>query len=398
MNKQLIIRICDKTIEWSFYALLVVVAFSNSLVEIAAITMITAWAIKKLLDRDFKPLVMLPVGIMLVFWLWAGLSCFNSGYFSESFRGMFKVFKNGMLFVIAASELKGDAVVKRFLGVLSAGAVVISANGVYQYFTGLDLIRHHQLQPGEAMRRITSSFVHPNDCGAYFMVVSIILISCVVSRSLRVKERAGVLAALMFSGLALFLTKSRGAFISFAAALVTLGALISRKFLVFFIALLIVGTALLPGGVRHRVLSAGDIREGSTWERVQLWKGTVDMIKVHPLLGFGVNTYSRNFPLYKPADYQDLRYAHNCYLHMASEIGIPGALIFMVFLLSVFVISAKKMSRMTHGLRRDIAGGLVAALVGFALNSAVDTHLYSVTLSAFFFVLLGYCLALVEHE
>ena len=398
MFKQTMLKICDIAIEGSFYVLIVAAAFSNSFVEIAATVMIVAWFIKRAFDRDFSSLPILPTVLVLLFWLWGGLSCFNSGYFKESFRGMFKIFEEGFLFIVAASELKKEACVKRFLRVLGAGAVFISANGFYQYFAGTDLLRHRMLQPDEAMRRISSSFVHPNDFGVYLLVVCIVLISVLASRASGFRSKAASFGALLVSGLALFMTRSRGAFLSFAAALVALGATKSRKVVLLFIGLLVAGLVVMPASQRERIMSVTDIGKGTTWERLELWEGTINMIKVHPVLGFGINTYSRNFPDYKPADYPDVRYSHNCYLHMASEIGIPGAVIFLVFLASVFVAGLRRAARMPSSLRKDAACGLIAALIGFAINSAVDTHLYSVTLSAFFYVLLGYSVALTTHE
>lgn len=397
MFKQTILRICDIAIEGAFYVLLVAAAFSNSFVEIAATVMIAAWFLKRAIDRDFSSVPLIPAALVLLFWLWGGLSCFNSGYSKESFRGMFKIFEEGLLFIAAASELRKEACVKRFLRVLSIGAVFISINGFYQYFSGTDLLRHRQLQPDEALRRISSSFVHPNDFGVYLLVVCVVLISVITSRASSLRSKAAPFFALIVSGLAFFLTRSRGAFLSFGAAVLALGATKSRRLVVFFATLLVAGLFVMPVSERERIISVADITKGTTWERLELWEGTINMIKVHPVLGFGINTYSRNFPNYKPAGYPDVRYSHNCYLHMASEIGIPGAAIFLGFLSYVLFMAFRGASRMESGLRKSTAQGLAAALLGFAINSAVDTHFYSVTLSAFFYVLLGYCSALTAH-
>lgn len=398
MHKQLIIRICDKAIEWCFYTLLVVVAFSNSLVEIAAGIMIAAWFIKKALDRDLSAVPVVPAVIMLLIWAWTLLSCFNSGYFSESFRGVFKIVKYGIIFIIASSELNKGFYVKRSLWVFVFSAVLASLNGFYQYFSGEDLFRHRELQPEEIMKRISSSFVHPNDFGVYLLVVCSVFLSQTLSRSEALRKKILFLPALAVSALALFLTKSRGAWLSFVAAVMALGALKSKKVVLFFVAVLITLAVFAPPSMRERISSGFDITRGTTWERLQLWKGTIEMIKIHPVLGFGVNTYSRNFPQYMPEGYTDARYAHNCYLHMAAETGVPGVLIFLAFLLSVFIRAAGGISVMRPGMRKDLATGLFAGTLGFAINSAVDTHLYSVTLATFFYVLLGYCLALTSHE
>jgi len=168
--------------------------------------------------------------------------------------------------------------------------------------------------------------------------------------------------------------------------------------LAIFLALLLVIFLTLPYTVQERIFDLTDFEKGSTtWERLMLWKGTINMIREHPVLGFGINTYSRNFPKYKPEEYPDVRYSHNCYLHMASEIGIVGALIFLVFLIYTLLTSLKGLFIMPEGLKKEISRGLCAALIGFSLNNLVDTHLYSVNLAVFFHLLLGLCFALTYH-
>ncbi len=400
MTKQLIIRICDKAIEWCFYAILVVAAFSNSLVEIAAWVMISSWLIKKALTRDFAGLDTWPARLMLLVWLWTVLSCFNSAYFSESFRGVFKIVKYGTLFIIAAAELRKEAYTKRMIWVLAVAAVLVCLNGLYQYFNGVDLIRHRELIAEDYLHRISSSFVHPNDFAVYLLVLVMVFISLIFSGALRASRKLPACLPLILLIVCLALTKSRGAWLSFSAAVLLYSWLKSRKLFVLVLLAFAALALVMPHSYKDRALDIFRFKDGggTTWERIKLWEGTVNMVKEHPVLGFGVNTYSRNFPNYRPENYPDVRYSHNCYLQMAAETGIAGAGIFLAFLGSVFVSSFRRISSFGSGLRKDVAAGLSAGLVGFALNSIVDTHLYSVTLATFFYTLLGYCLALTAHE
>ena len=91
MSEQKLIRICDKVIEFCSYSLLIAVTFSISIVEIAASLMICAWLVKKIADRDFRFIKQIPFILMVAFFLWNVLSCFNSDYGKESFRGILKI-------------------------------------------------------------------------------------------------------------------------------------------------------------------------------------------------------------------------------------------------------------------------------------------------------------------
>jgi putative inorganic carbon (HCO3(-)) transporter len=396
MSMQKVIRICDNIIEGCFYVLLAAVTFSISLVEIAVSIMILAWFIKKALDRNLKFLRSLPFIFLIAYFLWTVLSCFNSDYFKESFRGIFKVLEYALVFIIAATSLRKEAVIKRSFFVIAIVAIIICADGIFQYFFGYDFIRHRLLTKDDYLHRISSSFIHPNDFGAYLLVVSVIFISFLLSVKNRLKARLFIFLPLVLCLVNLFLTKSRGAWISFSAAFLVLGALKTKRVLGIFLAILLIIFITLSYVAPERMFSLADFKSGTTWERLMLWKGTINMIKEHPILGFGVNTYSRNFPKYKPAEYPDARYAHNSYLQMASEIGVVGALLFLAFLLSVLIYSLKGIYVMKRagGIRRDYAVGLFAGLVGFSLSCVVDTHLYSVNPAVFFHLLLGFCFVL----
>jgi len=284
--------------------------------------------------------------------------------------------------------------VKKFFYVIAASSIVICLNGFVQYFSGTGVIRQRELVAGDYLRRISSSFVHPNDYGVYLLVVAVISVSYVLSRGSKIREKAAAGVAAVLSIVSLYLTKSRGAWLSFTGAFLVFGAIKSKKILAAFLAILLVIFMMIPYAAQERIFSLTDIESGTTWERLMLWKGTISMIMVHPVLGFGINTYSRNFPKYKPAEYPDVRYTHNSYLHMASEVGIVGALLFLMFLVTVLLSSLKNLLALTPGRRKDLTAGLFAGLVGFSMCSVVDTHLYSVNLAVFFHILLGFCYAL----
>ncbi len=394
MKREKIIAFCDKVIEWCFYTLLVTIAFSTSLVEIASSVMIIAWVIKKLNDRDWTFLRSTPVKMLIIYFIWVMLSCINSEYFNESFRGILKVAEYSMLFIISATMIVNKNSVKKFFYVIAAGSIVICLNGFVQYFTGTGVIRHRTLVEDDYLHRISSSFVHSNDYGVYLLVIVMISVAFILSRNSKVREKVAAVVPAVLSIISLYLTKSRGAWISFTGAFLVFGAMKAKKVLAVFVAILLVVFMMLPYVAKERIFSLTDFKSGTTWERVMLWKGTINMISVHPVLGFGINTYSRNFPKYRPAGYSDARYTHNSYLHMASEVGIVGALLFLTFLVTVLLLSLRNLSLLPPGRRKDLIVGLFAGLVGFSMSCIVDTHLYSVNLAVFFHILLGFCYAL----
>ncbi len=58
--------------------------------------------------------------------------------------------------------------------------------------------------------------------------------------------------------------------------------------------------------------------------RLLLWKGTWEMILERPWTGWGAGNYPVHFPKHSPFHREYVRWAHNDYLQIASEIGVPG--------------------------------------------------------------------------
>lgn len=394
MNKQRQPGALDKLIEYSFYLLAAAVTFSNLFTEMATAIIILSWIMAKVLRKDLT----LPGGklsfVLAVFVIWNLLSFINTAYIDESIRGLFKVIKHALLFFAAVDYFRSKQRLKKlFLFSLGVG-FIISLNGIAQYITGADPIRQRAIDVKDYLYRVSSSFRHSNDFGGYLIVLIAIQMGLFFSRIRPLKQRILLLLVILPAGWCLMATSSRGAWIGFVIAMLCLGIIRSKKLLAVFLILLVISPFFLPGSIKDRFCDLSRItKEGSGWERVKLWSGTLAMAKDYPFLGVGVNTYTRNFPEYKPKDYPDIRYTHNSYLQMASEIGFVGAGIFLVFLAGLLISAGRAVKRFKKGLNRDLALGLFAGTTGFLAQSAVDTHFYSVTLSAFMFLCLGLLVA-----
>ncbi len=68
--------------------------------------------------------------------------------------------------------------------------------------------------------------------------------------------------------------------------------------------------------------------------RLELWKSAVGMIRSQPLLGFGPGVFGDVFPYYRPPSFWNVAspFAHNEYLQMAAECGLPALALTLLFL------------------------------------------------------------------
>ncbi|MDR3559467.1 MAG: O-antigen ligase family protein, partial [Candidatus Pacebacteria bacterium] len=125
---------------------------------------------------------------------------------------------------------------------------------------------------------------------------------------------------------------------------------------------------LLPGPVASRFDSSFNPDEGSNAGRLSMWETAERIILTKPFLGVGIGNFS--LAVDPNVNYRNSIYAHNTYLDVAVETGVPNALIWAGILLTAFLGLWKKT-------RKDLAYlGLTAAVMVFAVHSLADTALY----------------------
>jgi len=139
----------------------------------------------------------------------------------------------------------------------------------------------------------------------------------------------------------------------------------------------------------ERILSIANPTDTSSTLRLALWESTVAMITDNPFIGIGWGAYWLVYPEY---DFflQDagtkIFHAHNMYLNIAAEIGIPGLFVF----LAVMMGHVRKALIVMRNSNQWVAGlmlGIVTALMGLAVNGFTDYILFNIQLSMLFWLL-----------
>lgn len=155
--------------------------------------------------------------------------------------------------------------------------------------------------------------------------------------------------------------------------------------LVIFSLLLLVYASFHFGllGVFVKRFSSG----GGYVYRMRGWSNTWQMIKMRPIVGSGLGTYSKIYQNLSPNWF--LRYAHNEYLQMLAETGIVGFIPFVGLLVAIILSVYKIAFTQRHSTTWPIELGLFASIVGFLLQSSFDFLWHIPALVITFFALLG---------
>ena len=394
-------NILSHVTEAALWALLFGSTFSNSFTEITIGIIIGVFVLKKMLCKKYA-LPSTPINTVL--YLLCGIvfiTFLRSAYFSESMRGFVRIVKFAFLYLALIDFFQSDAKrLKRTFWALMIVACVTFLNGIFQSIYGFDLLRHRGIIREDCLRRIMASFVHPNDFGSYIIFI-LPLAFCFFSSSLKRNQRAFLVINCLMGCFCLLKTSSRGAWIGFLAGILIYFFFYKKKISMIVPLAAIFLIILSPHGF-ERLKSLFTPEQNTVWERAQLWKGTWNMVKVHPFFGFGVNTFSRYFLEYKPASYPDIRYTHNSYLQMWSEIGVFGLLAFLSIIFTVLRITLRDMrKKIQKGLEGFILLGLAAGYTAFLIQSGLDTNLFSLVLTTLFWVMTAYLVSLnkfIEKE
>jgi putative inorganic carbon (HCO3(-)) transporter len=197
----------------------------------------------------------------------------------------------------------------------------------------------------------------------------------------------------IYSGVCLVLTivastfcASRGGFFGLAVASLFLVWHTKRRArnLMIMSALVLPLSVALPVSPLHRFLNPSSAETGSTQAHLEAWKAGFNMIKAHPIAGIGLGNFKPLMPAYMslpPGTSPDVdSLAHNMFIEVAAELGLPALLIFLaIFWFTYRTLGKVRRSPSSHSLIRETASALQAGLVGFAVAGSFVSAEYQKT-------------------
>jgi O-antigen ligase len=219
------------------------------------------------------------------------------------------------------------------------------------------------------------------------------------------------------ASLAVIFSWSRGAWLGFIAGIVILILFTPRQLRHGFLMLIVLGLIFLGGlrlglsigfapaasiadrlgGFRDE-FSLGDVRgvdindaNYAVLERLAHWQAAVDMARDDLWTGVGFGNYEAAYPEYALINWPAaLGHAHNYYLNLLAETGLPGLLAYLFFWV-VVVWQSIQVCRALEWPERGVVVGLLAAWTALAVHHLVD-KLYVNNI----FIHLGAMLALLQ--
>jgi O-antigen ligase len=146
---------------------------------------------------------------------------------------------------------------------------------------------------------------------------------------------------------------------------------------------------MIASDVTRDVEALGQLQEETPYVRAGIWKGSLQIIADHPIIGVGLGAFPFAYTLYDPGPgFRVAHQAHNDYLQVLCDAGFIGGII-MIFFLGLLVHSSRSLSKSEQPLYRAVASGAAIGCLGILVHSLVDFHLQRPGTAAMFLMLIA---------
>ncbi len=243
------------------------------------------------------------------------------------------------------------------------------------------------------------SFVNRHNFAAYINMAMALPLGMIFAGAIMKDKRLLYVIAIALMGVSLLLSGSRGGLVSFVAMIIILLILTtgtkSRKKL--FIkgalaaglgAVILAGSIFVGGETSLSRLGGDEGNKGISSNRTQIWKVTLKVIGDHMPLGAGLGAFGRAYTISDDqSGLANVEQAHNDYLQVAADAGIPGIIIGVIFLF-LFLRLGSRSVKIENTFRRSAALGAFAGCFAVLVHSLFDFVLHVTAVSILFILLM----------
>lgn len=248
------------------------------------------------------------------------------------------------------------------------------------------------------------SFVNRHNFAAYMEMSMALPLGLIFAGAVSRDKRLLYVTGIALMGVALLLSGSRGGLVAFFSqliflVLVTIGTR-SRRNIALKVALVvllfaaIVGGSFFVGGETSltRIAETAASKDVTT-DRAHIWSVTVKVIAANLPFGAGLGAFGVAYTPYDTySGLERVEQAHNDYLQVLADAGIPGLLIGAAFLWFLFGTGRRSL-KTGNNYRRGVAVGAMAGIFAVLVHSIFDFVLHTTAISLLFLTTLSLLVA-----
>jgi O-antigen ligase len=244
------------------------------------------------------------------------------------------------------------------------------------------------------------SFVNRNNFAAYIEMAMALPLGLVFAGAVIKDKKLLYITAIALMGVSLLLSDSRGGLVALFCEIIVLffltrksttrnGLALRVGLIVLLLAAIVGGSMFVGGDTALTRIAETAASEDFTTDRSHIWAVTVKVIAANMPFGAGFGAFGVAYPPFDTlSGLLRVEQAHNDYLQVLADAGIPGLILGGLFLF-LFVRVGMRSVNIENTYRRGIALGAFAGCFGVLVHSFFDFVLHVTAVSLLFLTLLA---------
>ncbi len=403
--------------EWSLYALAAYLPFSRelpgdfggaakalNLTNLLCLAILAGWSASGGSRRKDKPLRGSAMGkLVLLFCVWGAISLIRGalemggGYLAAYLTPLKQWLTPMLIYYLVRMVVSDRRVIKTMAVIIMITVSVVALMAVKDYQL------EGQFASSLEKARIGGIAEQPNMLGSFFANYGLLMLG-VLSVFTHRPGAWWLMVPLMILTRGIQVTFSRGAYLALALGAMTIFFFRNKMLWIMGMVLAVVVAvtpALQPGSVRERMNAtmqgettsfygpsdSAEHLEPSARNRIYAWRGAMRMIQDEPFLGIGYGFFARKAPEYAPELKGAWIDAHNEYLLIAAEMGLPMLAIFLLILWTASSETYWVWKNSSDPMIRAIALGFLGGLTALTAGNMFGSRMQAQEISGYFWVL-----------
>lgn len=233
---------------------------------------------------------------------------------------------------------------------------------------------------------LPNASIHPNVLSGALLLIIPFCISFVLWIPTTKSLLYRMLFACLLTGflILLVLTQSRGAYLAFGCSIWTMVFIYYRRYrylnivvtaALLYLCFIMIARTYVPEQFRYSIVMIAQ-------ERLMIWQSSLEAIKDFPYTGIGAGKFTEVISELYPSllDMQRYPHAHNIFLQVGLDLGLPGLIIYVALLINLSYMLFRTLSK-AHNDDYPFVVASAGSLVGVIFHGLIDAVTWGTKIS-----------------
>lgn len=247
--------------------------------------------------------------------------------------------------------------------------------------------------PGRAF----STWANPNNYAQFLVIFFPFCVAYAITRK-NTKTKFVAVCALIIPLVALLLTYSRSGWLGFALSFIAFALLYNKRLFPVILVLGIAAMFFMPESVMNRIMTIGNLKDSSSAYRIDIWTGTIEMLKDfwQTGVGLGPGAFKAVYPPYGVGTSRIAPHTHMLFMEIFAEMGIIGLITFTVLIACLIIRSCKSVKNVRNTGMKAYTVAAASSMVGIMIIGFAEYVWFYPRVMFAFFIAIGMAMAAIK--